>query len=237
MTLTIGRLRPLTVGDVMTTTVVSVGESATFHEMVVLMKERGVSALPVVASDGTLAGIVSEADLLHKEAPPPEPSPNRLWPEAREDRLARAKSVGVNAAGVMTRPVITVAADTTLAAAARVMQHRGVKRLLVVDEQGLMAGIVSRRDLLSGFIRSDEELRRDITDGVLAGWLGITPGAVTVAVRGGVVTLAGRVDRRSDVAVVEHVVASLDGVVRVDAVLDYQFDDRQVSPAREGRIT
>ena len=121
MTQTLGT-RPLTVGDVMTASVVTVGEAATFHQMVVLMRKDGVSALPVVASDGALVGLVSEADLLLKDAPPSEPSPNRLWPESREDRVARAKSAGINAAEVMSRPVITITPQASLVAAARLMQ-------------------------------------------------------------------------------------------------------------------
>lgn len=237
MTQTLGRLRPLTVGDVMTTTVVSVRESATFHEMVGLMKEHGVSALPVLGADGRLAGIVSEADLLLKEAPPAEPSPARLWPESHEDHIARAKSRGVSAAEIMTRRVFTVRAHSTLSAAAGLMQKHRVKRLPVVDDHGALIGVASRRDLLSVFIRSDEHIRGDIVDRVLTDWLGIAPGTVTVSVAGGVVNLRGSVDRLSDVEVVKHVVASLDGVVRVDVALSHQFDDRHLTSSREGHIS
>src|SRR6266536_5977110 len=57
-----------TVEDVMTKTVVVVGDSASFKEMVELMDEFRVSALPVLDADRRVAGIVSEADLLLKEA-------------------------------------------------------------------------------------------------------------------------------------------------------------------------
>ena len=234
MTLTLHRPRPLTVGDVMTSAVVSVGESATFHEMAVLMKARGVSALPVLSSDGALVGIVSEADLLLKEAPPSEPT--RLWPESREHHSARVKSEGASAADVMTRNVISVTPQSTLAAAARLMHEHDVKRLPVVDNDGAVIGIASRRDLLTPFVRSDEEIRRDIEEGVLPGWLGVAPGAIAGSVEGGVVSLRGTVDRRTDVEIVEHVVATLDGVVGVDADLAYDFDDRHVRPSHEGHV-
>jgi CBS-domain-containing membrane protein len=179
------------------------------------MRSQALSALPVLGGCGELVGIVSEADLLHKEAPPSEQS--RLWPESRERRGARAKSKAASAAEVMTRPVITVAPRATLAAAARLMLENHVKRLPVVDDDGRLIGIVSRRDMLTAFVRSDAEIRRDILEGVLPGWLGVAPDAIAVSVKGGVVTIRGTMDRRSDVETVEHVVASLDGVVGVDA--------------------
>jgi CBS domain-containing protein len=234
MTPELARPRPLTVGDVMTAAVVTVAESATFHEMAALMRAHALSGLPVLGARGELVGIVSEADLLHKETPPSDQS--RLWPESRERRSARAKSMAASAAEAMTRPVITVAPRATLAAAARLMLEHHVKRLPVVDDDGRLIGIVSRRDMLTAFVRSDAEIRRDILEGVLPGWLGVAPDAVAVSVHGGVVTIRGTVDRRSDVEVVEHVVASLDGVVRVDADLGYGFDDRNIKPAREGRV-
>jgi CBS domain-containing protein len=156
MTQTLGQLRPLTVADVMTASPFTVAESATFHEMATLMRENGVSGLPVLDADGRLAGIVSEADLLLREAPPAEPSPNRLWPESHERRVDRAKSHGTCAAEVMTRRVITVTPQSSLSAAARLMREHAVRRLPVVDREGTLVGIASRGDLLTVFTRSDE---------------------------------------------------------------------------------
>ncbi len=235
MTQTLGRLRPLTVSDVMSTAVVTIEGPATFHEMATLMQRHAVSALPVMA-EGRLVGIVSEADLMLKEAPPAEPSPNRLWPESHDNRVARAKSKGISAADVMSTRVVTVHPGVSLSAAAHLMREHAVKRLPVVDEDGALVGLVSRRDLLSVFTRSDEDIRRDIVDSILPGWLGIAPGAVTVVVSAGIVGLRGSVARRSDVDIVKHVVASLDGVVRVDPDLTYAFDDRNVGPGVEARV-
>jgi CBS domain len=64
------RPRRLLVEDVMSRDVVTVAPTATFHQMIGLMRRREVSALPVVDDNGTLLGIVSEADLLAKESPP-----------------------------------------------------------------------------------------------------------------------------------------------------------------------
>jgi CBS-domain-containing membrane protein len=234
VTRTLGRLSPLTVADVMTVKVVTVGESATFHEMTLLLKKHGISALPVTGSDGALLGIVSEADLLLKEAPPLERS--RRWPWSRHQGGGPAKAEAARAGDVMTRMVVTITPRSTLATAARLMREYGVKRLPVVDGNGALIGITSRRDLLTAFTRSDEEIRHDIVEGVMPGWLGIAPEAMTVAVEGGVVSLRGTLARRSDVDAVEHVVAYLDGVVQVDAKLAYEFDDQRVSSPREVSI-
>lgn len=68
----------------------------------------------------------------------------------------------------MSSPAVTVRADATLPQAARLMAEHRVKRLPVVDEQGILKDIVSRSDLLKVFLRTDEDLaaevRRDVVD-------------------------------------------------------------------------
>ena len=56
------------VRDVMTTRVVAVRKTASFKEMIVGMREARVSAFPVVDDQGRVIGVVSEADMLNKEA-------------------------------------------------------------------------------------------------------------------------------------------------------------------------
>ncbi len=58
---------PHVVSDVMTQTVVSVGQDAPFKDIVALMNQWQVSAVPVTAGEGRVVGVVSEADLLPKE--------------------------------------------------------------------------------------------------------------------------------------------------------------------------
>jgi CBS domain-containing protein len=227
------RPRRLLVEDVMSREVVTVPPSATFHQMIGLMRRYGVSALPVVGDDGALLGIVSEADLLLKETPP---SPRRRWvPESGAATTRRRKADGVVAADVMSAPPISVGSRAPLAAAARLLQEHQIKRLVALDSDDHMVGIVSRRDLLAGFSRSDAEIRSDVIDGVIRRWLMADPADVRVNVDGGVVRLEGIVDRRTDAEILVHMVRGLDGVVEVESAVDYRWDDRDVALSRELR--
>jgi CBS domain-containing protein len=219
----------------MTRDVVTVAPTATFHQMTGLMRRHGISALPVVGEQGALLGIVSEADLLLKETPP---SPRHWWvPEGGRSAARRRKADGVDAADVMTTPVVAVGSRAWLLVAARLLQKYQIKRLVVLDADNQMVGIVSRRDLLAGFSRSDAEIRADVIEGVIPRWLLVDPTTVRVEVHGGVVRLEGTVDRRSDVEVLAHLVRGLDGVVDVNSAVDYGWDDRDVAPSRELHIT
>ena len=124
---------PHIVSDVMTHTVAAVGHRAGFKEIVQLMEQWQVSALPVVEGESRVIGVVSEADLLPKEEFR-DSDPDRLTQVRRAADLAKAG--GLSAEDLMTTPPVTVRADATLAEAARVMAHAKVKRLPVVDEFG-----------------------------------------------------------------------------------------------------
>ncbi len=225
----------LTVDDVMTRDVVTVPPTATFHEMNGLMTERGVSALPVVDQGGELLGIVSEADLLLKEA---APRPRRQWlPERGRSADLQRKADAVDAAGVMTTPVVSVRSGAWVAAAVRLLHEHQIKRLVVLGLDNRMVGIVSRHDLLAGFSRSDDEIRADVVDGVIPRWLLVDPVHIGIEVHGGVVRLSGTVERRSDAEVLPHLVRGLDGVVDVESALEFSLDDRNLPASREQHVS
>src|SRR5919198_5391976 len=133
----------MTVRDVMTSQVVTVRENTSFHDLVRLLAKRHVSALPVVDGAGRVVGVVSESDLFLKQVQPIRDGTGRLL-EGRRRRLERAKSAGATAAQVMTAPAVTVHAEQPLPDAARRMHDRGVKRLAVVNNAGVLVGIVTR---------------------------------------------------------------------------------------------
>jgi len=206
---------PYTVSDVMTHTVVAVGREAPFKEIVELIDQWKVSALPVLEGEGRVIGVVSEADLLPKEEFR-DADPTRA---EQRDRLSDLVKAGALTAGeMMSSPAVTVHADASLAEAARIMAHRHVKRLPVVDGVGLLQGVVSRSDLLKVFLRPDEEIadevRRTIVDR-----LPDAP-AVTVTVADGVVTLGGTLRDHALVPVLVRAVRAVEGVVdiRLDLV-------------------
>ena len=139
-----------TVKEVMTTRVFWVKKDATFREMVLALREHRVSAFPVVDDEYKVIGVVSEADMLTKEAIDGEPGVFAGLLHRRDQVKAR----GVTAGDLMTTAVVAVSPDDTVEHAARLMYDRRVKRLPVVNADGRLAGIVSRADVLAVFDRS-----------------------------------------------------------------------------------
>ncbi|KAF5992381.1 CBS domain-containing protein [Streptomyces sp. WAC00263] len=204
---------PHIVSDVMTHTVAAVGRRANFKEIVRLMEQWKVSALPVLEGEGRVIGVVSEADLLPKEEFR-DSDPDRYTQLRRLSDLAKAGAV--TAEDLMTAPAFTVRANATLAQAARTMAHAKVKRLPVVDDMGLLEGVVSRGDLLKVFLRNDEDIAEEVRREVVSYLFRAPSSPVRVQVHDGVVTLAGRVRDSSLVPVAARLVRAVEGVVDVE---------------------
>jgi CBS domain-containing protein len=208
------------VRDVMTTHVVAVRQYTGFKDIAMVLRRRRLSALPVLADDDRVVGVVSEADLLLREAFPAAPDGGR--PHRPRDR---ARAAALTAADLMTSPPITVGPGCAVAEAARLMHRRRVKRLPVVSGSGHLAGIVSRIDLLSLYDRADADIRAEIIEDVLAGQLGLEPGTIGVQVGSGIVTLAGAVNDETVAVGVLDSIWCVDGVIDVRDRLDYTRED------------
>ena len=204
--------------------------SAPFKHLVRVIQENRVSAIPIVDQNGVPIGIVSEWDLMFKERRSElETSNDLIHPQRRRNQ--RAKAAGTIASELMTAPLITVASDMSLRQAARLMHENNVRRLVVVDARGRIAGIVSQSDLLQVFLRPDEELREEIAGTLIRALVLSSPENLRVDVRLGVVTLTGCLDRKSDVEILTRVTKELDGVVDVVDRLTYKWDDTATKPA------
>jgi CBS domain-containing protein len=166
------------VKDVMTTEVIAVRPDASYADLAALLHEHHVGGFPVVDGEGVVVGVVSESDLLARLT------------SARPHRK-HADPARLTAADLMSWPPVTIAPDETARHAARLMHARKLRRLPVVDHRGQLLGIVTRADLLSAFTRPDEEIRREITQDVIADGFFTDPDRLTVTVRDGIVTLAG----------------------------------------------
>ena len=148
------------VRDIMTTAVVTATADTSFQELVQLMLHHGVSGIPVVGGDGRPVGIVTEADLLAKEAyrshrdRPADPLLGQT------ENTWAAKSRGLRAADLMTAPVRTVRPDDPVRLTAARMIATGVNRFPVVDGDGRLVGIVSRDDVLRILHDDSEEMQR-----------------------------------------------------------------------------
>jgi len=205
-----------TVKDVMTTTVVSVRREAEFKEIIGVMRRRHISAFPVLDSGNRVLGVVSEADLLLKEAFPGSPDETHAPWLSRD----RAKVAGLTAGDLMTSPAITIEPECPVAEAARVMHRRRVKRMPVVTEQRRLVGIVSRVDVLGLYDRADADIRAEIAHLITDEFL-LEPGSIRVQVVSGIVTLTGPVESRPLALNLLDAVWHADGVVDVRDRLRY----------------
>jgi len=211
-----------TVRDVMTAPVATVGEDTSFKHVAEIMAEHGVGALPVLDAGGRVVGIVSQIDLLRKEEYQDDPKAPRP-PLFSHD--GRSRSAGLTAKDVMSLPVVTIAPEASVVAAARALDRGHVGHLVVTHPDGTIAGIISPRDLLKVYLRPDEEIRAEIVDDVLTKYCGTDPSWVDVKVSEGVVTMRGQVDHKSMVPLAARMARAVDGVVSVVAKLDYRVDD------------
>ncbi|WP_037603544.1 CBS domain-containing protein [Streptacidiphilus rugosus] len=218
------------VDDLMTRDVTSVQADTPFKEIAVILAEQEISAVPVLDGSGRLIGLVSEADLLRKEAA--QADPEGRGPAPRPASEFEPGVAAATAQDVMSTPVFTAHSGWSVVEAARAMKEHRVKRLPVVDDTDRVIGMVSRRDLLRLFLRSDRAIREEIEYDVLRSTLSLDPGAVQVHVVDGVVTLDGRVPRRSLVPVVERLCRGADGVVGLDSRLGFEEDDTRRATIR-----
>jgi CBS domain-containing protein len=213
-----------TVRDVMTTDVVTVDRITPYKEIARLLAEHKISAVPVLVMGRRVAGVVSEADLLAAR----DQAARRAragtaghlpWPGRQAGRHPR-----LTAEQLMSKPAITIIPDAPIARAAALMHTHHIKRLPVVDPDdkligmgGTLIGIVSRRDLLSVFLRPDAQIAAEVRE-LLTEVLFADPASVTVAVRGGVVTLTGQPasqDHHDLIPVAVRLIWDIDGVVDV----------------------
>jgi CBS domain-containing protein len=216
--------RHRSVADVMTKRVHVASPMTPFKLLVRLIEENRISAIPIVDQRGFAAGLVSEGDLLLKQRTDELETSTDLL-HLRRRQKERAKAEGLTAADVMTSPAITIRAEARLVDAARLMHERKVRQLVVVDERGKIAGIVSRSDVLQVFMRTDEDLREEIVDGIIPALMFTSEDPIGVDVRYSVVTLEGTVDRKSDVEILGRMARSVDGVVGVVNAMTYRWDD------------
>ena len=199
------------VHDVMTVPVVTVDRITPYKEIARRLAEHKVGGVPVLTMGRHVAGVVSEGDLL--AARDGNPAAGRRWPGWPR----RQRHHGTMAEDLMTSPAITIRPDATIAAAARLMNAHHVRFLPVVDSVGRLLGIVSRRDLLSVFLRPDAEIARQVSE-IFTDLLPGGAAGIQVGVRNGVVTLTGQIELAAEadlIAIAVRLAWDVEGVVDV----------------------
>lgn len=131
----------------------TLGPDETVEGAIKLFAESGISGAPVVDQE-RLVGIVTEGDLIFRDADVKAPGflnilggiiPLGSWDEYRHEAL---KSAGVTVDEVMTRELITVSPDASLAEASTLMADKRVK-ILPVTEGDALRGVITRMDILT----------------------------------------------------------------------------------------
>jgi CBS domain-containing protein len=223
------------VRDVMTTSVVTVDRITPYQEIDRLLIQHRISGMPVLMMGRQVAGVVSEADLLAAEDERARQA-RMAATTGKRWRLRKRPQVSLTAGNLMTAPAVTIGPDATIPAAARLMNTHHVRRLPVTDANGKLVGIVSRRDLLSVFLRPDDDIAHDAQQ-ILHETACDDPATVTVTVRHGVVTLAGVIEPAADqhhhlIQLAIRMIWDIDGVVDVVNRLGETLPAKEPKPAR-----
>ncbi len=199
----------MNVVDLMTTEVIAVSRDTELREAARLMFRNRVSGLPVTEPDGTLIGIITEADFL------------RLEVERQEGARDQVATVGE----VMSIGVVTIRPEMEIYEAAKIMAVQEVKRLPVVDDDNRLLGVISRADIVSIFTRPDDVIEDEIREDLLRRVLFIDPDELGVSVTNGVVALSGEVGTRAEASMLEELTNRLDGVFGVETKLTWLHAD------------
>jgi CBS domain-containing protein len=203
------------VGDVMTPDPLVFDEDLPLRTAALLLFHADISGAPVVARSGALLGVLSEADLLTKEAGERRPALGRRARTAQRRRTART------AGEACTRPARTTSPRTPVADAARRMLQEEVSRLVVVDA-GRLVGIITRHDVLEALLRDDADIEASVRRIIAEAG----EEEVEATVEWGEVHLRGVASTLRAAALLIEAVHAVDGTMGIDTTaLGHREDD------------
>lgn len=143
------------VKDIMTKEIITVMEEDTVEKCANLLITHGLSGLPVVDDKGKIKGMVTEGDLIRRASRVKGPAVLEVLggliylesPKKFIDDLKR--SMGNIARDIMTEDLITISPNKVVEDAATLLVQKKIKRLPVIDENGNLMGIISRKDIMN----------------------------------------------------------------------------------------
>lgn len=203
------------VKEVMTRDVVTVPPEMSLKNVARTLVALRISGMPVVDADGSVVGVISEADVLAKERFDDKDGGAIARVLHRPDPSKAAKLAARVAGEAMTSPAITVEPYWTIPTVAKMMLENGINRLPVV-RRGKLVGIVTRADLVRAFARTDDEITSEVREALaLQEAMSFGRGPVNVRVEAGEATLTGTVRTRDDAEILANATAKVPGVVGV----------------------
>lgn len=238
-----GRVRPadpsiewsvarLLVEDVMTAPAICVPGGTPFKTVAQTLRDHRIGAVPVIDDDSRVVGVVSATDLFeHVVAQAGHRHGGHAAPGTLSGRRHRRESI--TAADLMSHPPVCVPARASLLDAARQAAVARVRRMPVVDEAGVLVGVLTRSDLLRVFLRGDAEIEDYIANTVVVEQFCLDPAGLQVSVRDGVVSLTGQVDRPAVIdSLVDTVLATVGvvGVASSQLTAAHHEDSNQAQP-------
>ncbi|MGA8030599.1 MAG: CBS domain-containing protein [Bryobacteraceae bacterium] len=116
----------------------SIAPDATVYDALETMADKEIGALPVI-ENGKIIGVLSERDYARK-----------IILKGRSSRATKVREI-------MNAPAVTIAPDCTTDEAMRIVTEQRVRHLPVIDDSGLVLGVVSIGDLVKWIITSHEK--------------------------------------------------------------------------------
>ncbi|UIK06200.1 CBS domain-containing protein [Neorhizobium galegae] len=201
--------------DLMTTRVVHVSPGTGLKHAIQMLIDNDISGLPVIDDRGTLCGMLTEGDILkrHEFNLAPKAAPD-ADPAFFENYV---RTHGLKVENCMSRKVISVLPEAGLAEIVALMRLHAVKRIPVLDN-GVLVGIVSRRDVLKTEIatpdviaRGDDALQLAVATRLLAE-LGLGKDRIDVRVRDSVVEIIGKIASDAEQEAIRILASGIAGV-------------------------
>ena len=138
--------RQIKARDIMTTDPQRVARDTPASEVLRLLLTAHFSGLPVVDRTGRPVGIITQGDLIYRGQMPLRLGLLAASATHRRDQ-ARETLAAKTAEAIMTQPAVTVALDRPVTESVDLMLKNQIKRLPVVDENGVLVGMLSRLDV------------------------------------------------------------------------------------------
>lgn len=113
--------------------VFSAKETASCHDVVQKLVKENFGSVPIVDQEGRLVGMMTEYDLLEL---------------ILDNRNLKETPVSEH----MTRPAISISEEMTADQVTVMLQARHLLRVPVTDRNGILVGMLARRDILAGYL-------------------------------------------------------------------------------------